>query len=100
MKFIYICLTISLLSISVASAQKVYSNKAGAIKGYDPVAYFTEKQAVKGEIDITYNWQGATWHFTTEDNKQKFANNPEQFAPQYIWRILRLWFSKRLQSKN
>ena len=32
-----------------------------AIKGYDPVAYFTENKAVEGSPEFTYRWLGATW---------------------------------------
>ena len=61
----------------------VFSNKAGAIKGYDPVAYFTDAKPIKGKAEIVFQWNDATWHFANEDNKQKFAKNPTQYAPQY-----------------
>ena len=34
-----------------------------AISGYDTVAFFTEKKAVDGKADYTYEWQGAKWQF-------------------------------------
>ena len=54
-----------------------------AIRGFDPVAYFTEGAPVKGSGDYELEWKGATWQFASEENKQLFANNPEEFAPQY-----------------
>lgn len=54
-----------------------------AIYGYDTVAYFTMNKAVKGDKKITYEWQGAQWHFSSEENKQLFVENPEKYAPQY-----------------
>ena len=71
--------------VVVACGQKpaVFSTKDGAIKGYDPVAYFTEQKPVKGEQSISYEWEGATWYFTSEANKKLFTKNPEKYAPQY-----------------
>ncbi len=61
----------------------VYSTKAGAIKGYDPVAYFTDSTAVPGKPDISLTWNGATWHFSTEEHRTLFQQNPEKYAPAY-----------------
>ena len=36
-----------------------------AIKGYDPVAYFTDRRPVKGSRDFEYVWMGAKWRFST-----------------------------------
>ena len=54
-----------------------------AIKGYDPVAYFTQGQAQKGQRSISYQWKGAKWYFVSQQNRTLFQNNPEQYAPQY-----------------
>jgi len=54
-----------------------------AIMGYDPVAYFTERRAVKGTPDYAYSWLGATWHFASPDHKELFARDPTKYAPQY-----------------
>jgi YHS domain-containing protein len=62
---------------------QVYATKSGAIQGYDPVAYFTDGKAVEGKQGITFQWQDAEWHFTSEEHKTLFSENPEQYAPQY-----------------
>ena len=54
-----------------------------AIHGYDTVAYFTEKKAVKGTVEINHRWKGATWQFASAANRAMFAANPEKYAPQY-----------------
>lgn len=54
-----------------------------AIKGYDPVAYFTEQRAVKGDEEISQSWLGADWKFASEKHKKLFAENPVKYAPQY-----------------
>jgi YHS domain-containing protein len=61
----------------------IFSTKAGAIKGYDPVAYFYQSKPVKGQDGITHTWNGATWHFSTTQNRELFAKNPEKYVPQY-----------------
>jgi hypothetical protein len=54
-----------------------------AIRGYDPVAYFTEGKAVKGDKDFTLGWQGADWRFASAENRALFSEDPQKYAPQY-----------------
>ncbi|MEM6519196.1 MAG: YHS domain-containing (seleno)protein [Cyanobacteria bacterium P01_C01_bin.70] len=54
-----------------------------AIAGADPVAYFTEEAYVPGSAEFTHEWSGATWQFASAENRDEFASNPEQYAPQY-----------------
>ncbi len=61
----------------------IYLTEAGAIGGYDPVAFFTEQQPVKGTKDLTYTWQDAAWHFSNANNLEAFKAAPEKYAPQY-----------------
>ena len=76
-------LTISGLSLAQAQQAEVFSTSEGAIRGYDPVAYFTLGSAQKGDADITHDYKGATWHFASEENRDLFAANPEKYAPAY-----------------
>jgi hypothetical protein len=52
-------------------------------KGYDPVAYFTEKRAVEGKTGCETTWGGVTWRFASAGNRDAFAANPEKYAPQF-----------------
>ncbi|MEM6839645.1 MAG: YHS domain-containing (seleno)protein [Cyanobacteria bacterium P01_C01_bin.120] len=61
----------------------VYVQDAVAIAGADPVAYFTEGAYVPGSADFTHDWSGVTWQFATAENRDEFASNPGQYAPQY-----------------
>ncbi|MCV6604747.1 MAG: YHS domain-containing protein [Porticoccaceae bacterium] len=54
-----------------------------AIKGYDPVAYFTENKAVKGSKKFQYEWMDASWRFSSRENLERFRAAPEKYAPQY-----------------
>lgn len=55
----------------------------GAIKGYDPVAYFTQGGPAKGRGAHSHEWMGATWYFASAENMELFAGDPEKYAPQY-----------------
>jgi YHS domain-containing protein len=68
-----------------AAAQKpeIFADRAGAIRGYDPVAYFTEARPVKGSEKFVHAWKGATWRFSSAENRERFAAAPEKYAPQY-----------------
>lgn len=62
----------------------LFETKTGiAIKGYDPVAYFTQNKPVKGVDAYVYEWQGAKWKFANQANLDTFKANPTKYAPQY-----------------
>jgi YHS domain-containing protein len=54
-----------------------------AIKGYDPVAYFTDRKPVKGSRDFEYVWMGAKWRFSNARHKDPFIKDPDKYAPKY-----------------
>jgi YHS domain-containing protein len=54
-----------------------------AIKGYDPVAYFTDGKAVRGSEAFSYKWLSATWYFSNDDHRRLFMASPISYAPQY-----------------
>ena len=68
---------------AMAAKPEVFSEGGLAIRGYDPVAYFTQDQAVKGVSFYTTDWNGATWQFGSIDNRDAFAATPAAYAPQY-----------------
>ena len=54
-----------------------------ALRGYDPVAYFTEGQPVIGKATYTATYNQAAYQFATEANLQAFKAHPERYVPQY-----------------
>ena len=67
-----------------AGKAPVYQSYSGtAIDGTDPVSYFTEGRPVAGKASITHKWNGATWRFTSQQNRDRFAAAPEKYAPRY-----------------
>ncbi|MGS2718507.1 YHS domain-containing (seleno)protein [Eionea flava] len=74
-----------LFSFSATATEPIYTGGSAkaAIRGYDTVAYFTEGKAVKGNKEISYEYLGATWWFSSEEHRQLFIDSPEAYAPQY-----------------
>lgn len=68
---------------ALAAKEAVFSTSEGAIRGYDPVAYFSEGRPVKGRNEITHSWNGATWYFSSEQNRSTFVSAPDKYAPAY-----------------
>ncbi|WP_371154381.1 YHS domain-containing (seleno)protein [Jannaschia sp. 2305UL9-9] len=62
---------------------RVYTADGLAIRGTDPVAYFTEGRPVAGDPAITHDWADATWAFATTEARDMFAADPVAYAPQY-----------------
>jgi YHS domain-containing protein len=54
-----------------------------AIKGYDPVAYFTEAKPVQGSSQFTAEHLGATYYFSSAQHQSLFQGEPNKYAPQY-----------------
>lgn len=54
-----------------------------AIKGFDPVAYFTVGKPTKGSAEHSVEYKGATWHFASADNKAAFEADPAKYEPAY-----------------
>lgn len=76
----------SLLAQDKTSIRKQQYNISGdgvAIKGFDPVAYFTQQKAVKGKDEFAISHQGIQYHFATAANKELFKKNPAAYEPQY-----------------
>ena len=80
----FLCFATALLvSFSVHATDPVFSTEDGAIRGYDPVAYFTEGKPVKGDPGISTAWNDATWYFASAENLATFIADPDKYAPAY-----------------
>ncbi len=71
------------LTAAAAWAGPQYVEDGYALSGYDPVAYFTQDAAVRGDEAITHAYNGATWLFASEEHRDLFAADPEAYAPAY-----------------
>ena len=84
--FIAIAMLISSVSFSQEATRVKQFNlaKSGlAIEGYDPVAYFTQKKAVKGKSNLGSTYEGVIYYFSSQVNKDAFVKNPTTYEPQY-----------------
>ena len=71
------------LPLAMAAKPDVFATDEGAIRGYDPVAYFTDAAPTRGSDQFTASWQGATFHFANAENLSLFKGDPAAYAPQY-----------------
>ncbi len=83
---------LTLLSVPAFAGEQYVDSTGFALSGYDAVAYRSLPQspvgaaqpaAVAGRADITTEYNGATFAFATEANRDTFLSDPEKYAPQY-----------------
>jgi YHS domain-containing protein len=59
-------------------------DKSGvAIQGYDPVAFYTDHQPVKGDQKFLVKHAGAIYFFATKEHKDLFKENPAKYEPEF-----------------
>ncbi|MEH6646100.1 YHS domain-containing (seleno)protein [Sulfitobacter sp.] len=82
---------IAIASASFAGEQFV-DDTGFAVSGYDVVAYFSLPQnpvgqvqtaPVEGNKSITADYNGTTFAFSSEANREAFVADPEKYVPQY-----------------
>ena len=54
-----------------------------ALKGYDPVSYFTDGRPEKGSSEFTFAFDDTTYWFKSAEHRTLFAADPEHYAPQF-----------------
>jgi hypothetical protein len=54
-----------------------------ALKGYDPVAYFTDKRPMLGDPRHQYEWDGAIYRFASAEHLALFKTDLDRYLPQY-----------------
>lgn len=54
-----------------------------ALRGIDPVSYFTEGKPLQGDVEINAEYNGAVYRFASEANKALFVAEPAKYAPQF-----------------
>ena len=63
--------------------EPIFNDGGTAIRGYDPVAYFTQGKPVEGSPQYTAEYKGARWQFASMENRDLFTTTPEKYAPQF-----------------
>jgi hypothetical protein len=54
-----------------------------AIRGYDPVAYFSLQRATPGDARFELAWDEHRWQFSSAQNRDLFKADPVRYAPQF-----------------
>jgi YHS domain-containing protein len=54
-----------------------------ALHGYDPVAYFTDNEAVRGSERILERLGGATYYFASRGSRYEFLRDATHYQPQF-----------------
>jgi len=54
-----------------------------AIGGYDPVAFYTDRNPVLGKADFELSYGGAIWRFANSGNRSAFAARPDVYVPKF-----------------
>ena len=75
--------TFILIACSAPKSPINVNGEGIAIKGYDPVAYFTLSSPVKGLKEYQFEWNNAKWLFANNEHMILFKEEPVKFAPQY-----------------
>jgi hypothetical protein len=74
----------ALSASALAAGPEVNATSTGlALRGYDPVTYFSEGAPKPGDFNITAEHEGAIYRFVSEANKAAFLKEPARYAPQY-----------------
>lgn len=68
---------------NTSTSTTIFTEDGVAIRGTDPVAYFTVGKPVPGRQEFAYEWKGVTWLFASAEHRDLFANDPTAYAPQY-----------------
>jgi len=70
---------------AAATTERIVVNRYSglAIEGFDPVAYFTESEAMPGLPDFEAAAVGVVWRFRNEGNRASFVSHPEVYGPRF-----------------
>lgn len=83
-KLVQLFIVLMSLTTPVLAGSPISGAKQGvAIQGYDTVAYFTQKNAIKGLSAYQVKWSGTVWFFSSAQDERRFVANPRKYAPQY-----------------
>ena len=76
--------SLGLVSRSRAAVPIVVDPISGlAISGFDPVAYFTDGQALQGKGEFEQAFAGTAWRFRSAGNRAAFVADPGVYMPRF-----------------
>jgi YHS domain-containing protein len=82
--FLIVLLLATAVSVTAQTKKLINVDKNGiAIKGYDPVAFFTQNKPVIGKAEFESKYNGARYLFASAEDKAAFDANPAKYEPQF-----------------
>ncbi|RYY53622.1 MAG: YHS domain protein [Chitinophagaceae bacterium] len=81
--FLIALLFTGLFTLNAQTGQLNLGKSGLAIDGYDPVAYLSTGKAVEGKSAISLAHNGATYRFSSVQNRDLFKASPGKYLPQY-----------------
>jgi hypothetical protein len=80
-----VCVVWTDFAARASTTERVVVNRFSglAIEGFDPVAYFVDRQPVLGLPDFEAAEAGAVWRFHNEGNRASFVAHPDVYGPQF-----------------
>ena len=72
-----------LISFPLAASAAGPQDAVLAIKGYDPVSYFTDGHPVLGLPQFEYEWDDHVYRFASAQHREMFKADPVRYAPQF-----------------
>ena len=62
----------------------IHTDKKGvALEGYDPLSYFTDGKPAQGDPKIEATFNGALYHFVSQQHREAFEKAPTKYVPAY-----------------
>ena len=74
---------VALSMLTPAWAGDFFERDGVALRGHDPVAYFSDNKPVKGLAEHRAEHRGSTFYFASKANRDTFVADPTRYAPQY-----------------
>ena len=80
-----VCAGLLAATLSVGEAASAFAAEESplAIKGYDPVAYFTIGKPTRGLPEFEYEWDEHRYRFSSREHLELFKADPVHYAPQF-----------------
>jgi YHS domain-containing protein len=91
-RFSFVAAAILTMSTAAFAGEQYIDETGFAVSGYDVVAYRSltqspvgsaQPEGIPGRADITAEYNGAKFAFSSEENRATFLADPAKYAPQY-----------------
>jgi YHS domain-containing protein len=74
----------ALASRSSRAQDRAFSPKRPvALRGHDPISYFTDGRPEKGSPEFSFSFEDAEYNFVSASHRETFKSDPEKYAPQF-----------------